>query len=237
MGSRHTIEYRPDPAIMAKLSELERRLAEADMEAQVKRDPTVYRKKEEQVFEAFLAGLKSLKFTDVIKRSEAGEKHFIVIGNVSVGKSSWLNKLFGLSLPAGYGHTTMEAAPVVKEKEHKIVIWDSPGNNQEFKYLDVTQLHLFHSADLVFVMFDSSVHTCDRIIRTISQIKGNKCVLLMSKCDTIVASHQKTLEQEIQTNYDLLKGWNINDVKIYPTSASGGFKNEEVLQLMKSFKP
>jgi GTPase Era involved in 16S rRNA processing len=152
-----------------------------------------------------------------------------VIGNISVGKSTLLNALFGLALPVGMGHTTTGAAPVVKDAANKLVVWDTAGNNQDFNYLDPEQLNLFHSADIVFVLYDNSLRACDKIVRTVAQIKGNRCALLRTKCDTWEAGHTNTVDQEIARDRAELAQWGIGtDVKIYKTSKNGGFDNATV---------
>jgi hypothetical protein len=79
MGNLFT-KYKTDPAVLAQLRQ---RLAEADTAALVAKDPSIYTK-EKLIFESFLKGLRALKFEDIIPRSFAGEKHSVIIGNISV---------------------------------------------------------------------------------------------------------------------------------------------------------
>jgi tRNA U34 5-carboxymethylaminomethyl modifying GTPase MnmE/TrmE len=152
-----------------------------------------------------------------------------------VGKTSLLNALFGLALPVGMGHTTTGAAPVVKDAANKLVVWDTAGNNQDFNYLDPEQLSLFHSADLVFVLYDNSLLACDKIVRTVAQIKGSRCVLLRTKCDMWEAGHTNTIDQEIAKDRADLVQWGIGtstNIEIYKTSKRGGFDNATVRALL-----
>jgi hypothetical protein len=57
----------------------------------------------------------------------------------------------------------------------------------------------------------------------------------MTKCDTIQASHNKPLDQELAASRDILQQWGLQHIRIYPTSARGGFSNNEVLTLMKNY--
>ncbi len=56
----------------------------------------------------------------------------MITGMISVGKSSLLNKIFGLKLKVGRGQTTLEAKAIgqYKNKFGKVIqIMDSPGIN------------------------------------------------------------------------------------------------------------
>lgn len=61
-------------------------------------------------------------------------------------------------------------------------------------------------------------------------LRGN-CVLVRTKCDTWMQGHVLTIDQEIGRDRQQLKEWGIGEeVKIYKTSASGGFDNDEVCE-------
>eukprot|EP00026_Physarum_polycephalum_P017278 Phypoly_transcript_18451.p1 GENE.Phypoly_transcript_18451~~Phypoly_transcript_18451.p1 ORF type:complete len:251 (+),score=21.81 Phypoly_transcript_18451:48-755(+) len=185
--------------------------------------------KQADTLDTFLRGLWCLFLTDTIPRSEAGEKHFIFTGPVSAGKSSLLNKLLGLHLPVGYGHATTAATPVVKDRVNKVVIWDCP----DYRYLNVNQLGFFKSADIVFLLCDSGLESAEQIVRAIVQITGaDRCVILMTKCDAIMVRRCRTVDQEVEATRKTLAGWGIQDIRVMPTSAHGGFENPGVLRLM-----
>ena len=46
---------------------------------------------------AFVNNIQKLEFTEKIPKKE-GDRHFVVIGNISVGKSSLLNYIYNLDL-------------------------------------------------------------------------------------------------------------------------------------------
>lgn len=165
ISSHHHVVYYTPPAAAQSIQQAETKLADLN-------NPATFAQREQDLFQSYLAGLQELTFQEVIPKSAAGENHHIFTGNISVGKTSLLNNLFQLTLPTGYGHTTTSASAVVKDPNAKMVVWDCPGNNTDFNYLDHDQLNLFKSANLVFVLVGNSVLTCDKIIKTIAQIKG-----------------------------------------------------------------
>ena len=57
--------------------------------------------------------------------------NIVLLGRISSGKSSLLNRLLGLNLKVGVGETTTEKGSIFKSKNQKINIWDSPGINDE----------------------------------------------------------------------------------------------------------
>lgn len=131
------------------------------------------------------------------------------------------------------GHTTDVAAPVHKDALAKMVVWDVPGNNDDFSYLDINQLAFFHSADLVFLLYDSSLLAFEAMVRAIVTVMGNKCILLRTKCDTWTEDHALTLDQEIERDKAKLAEWGLpNDLQVYKTSALGGFDNDLVKHLL-----
>ena len=64
-----------------------------------------YQAAKEIVFKSFVDNVYKLNFTDKIPKQN-GDRNFIVIGNISAGKTSLINYVFGLKLPVGLGDTT-----------------------------------------------------------------------------------------------------------------------------------
>ena len=96
----------------------------------------------------------------------AGEKHVAFIGDVSVGKSSLLNRLFGLALPAGADHTTMHVESVCKLSN--VVMWDTPGQNTDKQaLLPAEAIQVLRAMDLIVILYTSDLNTvtdlCDLI--------------------------------------------------------------------------
>ena len=63
--------------------------------------PQHFVQKREETFTAFVANLKTYKFTDYLPKTD--KKKHIIIGKISAGKSSLLNTQLGLKLKVGKG--------------------------------------------------------------------------------------------------------------------------------------
>ena len=112
----HTVEYVQDPEIMKQLehsrmqieeltkivAKLQEDYKKALEQAKKEQDPANYEKYKEQAFKAFVDNLHKMKFTEKIPKKD-GHRHFVVIGNIAVGKSSLLNYVFKLNLEVGLG--------------------------------------------------------------------------------------------------------------------------------------
>ena len=94
--------------------------------------PAEFREKKEKVWMIYLEQVVTQKFDCPLKELELKKKHACVIGPTSVGKSTLLNKLFGLKLKTDLGACTMEAT-MVKETADT-VFWDAPGINADFGF-------------------------------------------------------------------------------------------------------
>lgn len=87
------------------VAQLQQDYKRAQEQAKKEQDPVNYEKYKDQAFKAFVDNLHKLKFTEKIPKKD-GHRHFVVIGNISVGKSSLLNYVFGLNLEVGLGECT-----------------------------------------------------------------------------------------------------------------------------------
>lgn len=107
MGNKHThtIEYRPqvktqyktDPALQVKIDHLQAENKKFVDEVRKLNDPNAMVELREKQQQNYLKFIKSQKWTDGVK-NEHGVKHNVVVGNISVGKSSLLNTFFNLKL-------------------------------------------------------------------------------------------------------------------------------------------
>lgn len=135
------IEVRADPKLLEQLKEFEEKttglrssiqkidsdIKSMQVEARNKNNPALYHQYREQAFNKFVDGLETYNFKKPIKKNSSDERHHILIGNISSGKSSLLNKLFGLNEPVACGECT--PAPKKVTKLGNVHIWDSPGIN------------------------------------------------------------------------------------------------------------
>ena len=116
METRTVVEYRTDPEVQKQLeqskaqvqqmtnclAQLQKEYENAKEEARKLQNPQKYEELKEQAFIAFVNNIHKLKFTDKIPKKD-GHRHFVAIGNISVGKSSLLNYIYKLNLAVGMG--------------------------------------------------------------------------------------------------------------------------------------
>jgi predicted GTPase len=148
-------------------------------------------------------------------------RHVLVIGAVSVGKSSLLNVTFGLHLRVGVGHTTAVVDAVVNTGQ--VVVWDSPGADQDFEFYKPETLNFIYSMNLVVILFKTSLSTVGNIVRVVHKIKGSSgmnCVRTM--CDMYQQGVDAlTLQEETARDHAYLAAQGVTGVDILLTAARG----------------
>jgi small GTP-binding protein len=237
MGGKHTVEYRTDPAVLEMLQQqkdltesLIKRLNDADAAAKVAKDPKVFNMEEEKIFRALLQGLVTMDFVDALPAMYKCKKNVLFIGDVSVGKSSLINFLYGTDLKVAVGHETKVVTAV--HETARTIIWDAPGNNRDFSYYDPDALNFIHSVDLVLILYQSSLSTVDKIfavVHTIKKKNPNSVFVVRTKCDMFSDRDQRTVQQEVEVDRQFLQQQGAGNVRIFTTSAhGGGFQNDEL---------
>ena len=71
-------------------------------------DPEKIKELKESQLKNYLKHLSTKKWSESLENT-LGVKHNVVVGNISVGKSSLLNYMFNLKLKVGFDETTMKA--------------------------------------------------------------------------------------------------------------------------------
>jgi len=71
-------------------------------------DPEKMKELKESQLKNYLKHLSTKKWSESLENT-LGVKHNVVVGNISVGKSSLLNYMFNLKLKVGFDETTMKA--------------------------------------------------------------------------------------------------------------------------------
>ena len=231
MGNTHSYEYRDDPVLQAQIEQQRRDLAAlstqidaAKRESERQGDPAIFREQQRAVFETFLAKLPRMKFMDVLPAALRGKLNVAFIGDVSAGKSSLINRLFGTSLAVGVGHTTNGVMPVAQEGN--LVVWDSPGGNRDFAFFDPAALNLLYSASKIVVLFDTSLTTVAEVLRTALTLKGSTNVICVrTQCDKFSARDCRTVAEELKRDRQHLDSLAAHQTKLFATSAVSDFDN------------
>jgi len=241
-SSRHHVVIHTPPAVQQQIidngAEIRRLQDEAralkEKEAQEAENAKLEQK---QRFAEFIARLpEALGLDSPIPSELRGASHVVVLGDVSAGKSSLLNRLFGLSLAVGVGHTTGVAAPVFTDGV--TVVWDAAGANQDFEFLRPENLALLANATQILVLFRDSLSASSHLLLTAHRLKGSAGVTCVrTQCDRFSASslqQARSLEQEVAEDYATLGKMNISGVRIYSSAAVGAneFENAQLKQKM-----
>ncbi len=111
-------------------------------------------------------------------------KNAAFTGDVSVGKTSLFNKLFGLSLKVSTDHTTMTFQNVYQAGN--VVFWDTPGQNTDAQLLlDPGAAQLLHAMDLIVIMYTTDLNTVSGLIG-LARALGRPVALVRMKADLII---------------------------------------------------
>lgn len=243
-GSRHTVEYRTDPSVLAALDsqrtliqQITAQLDDARREAKERSDPQLFRQQQKRIFAEFLARLDTMQFTDPIPEALHGARHVLVTGDVSVGKSSLLNTLFDIQppLPTGIGHTT-EGVDAVYNHDGAVVVWDSKGANQDFEFYNPDALNMVKGVDLIIVLYSSSLSTVENIVRVVLAIKSglSGVAFARTQCDNHSAADVLTVDQEMERDRAFLATLTTaaSTASFFRTSKRGGFDNDALRSMI-----
>ena len=98
---------------------------------------------------------------------------------------------------------------MAQSENGKIHIWDCPGVNEHFSLFDPEDLSYYYCADRIFILYCDSPKVIKEIIMVIFKIKPTETYLVRTKCDTYESGHSKTIQQEIETDRDLIAKWGV----------------------------
>ena len=172
----------------AELKELVQKLTKENeqmkeqMKKQMKEPPN-----EDAAFDRFLAGLADVDLTPWYPK-HPNIFRIGFIGKVSVGKSSLINALYGEKVAkTGRGATTMKPAflgemKLTKAATRKTHIYDIPGDDSNYSYVDVEGLRMVNSLDLLVVVFDDTISYTVNFIK-LAMTLGKYIVFVRNKLD------------------------------------------------------
>ena len=187
----HTV-YQVPAEVTQQLKEQSDELANIKEEAIKQHDPNLFKENSVKMFNKLLENLPKLNLTDgIIKKT--GETHVAFIGPISSGKTSTINTLFNKNLPVALGHCTDKCEAVHEHNE--LIIWDAPGNNDDFIFYDPVSLSFVKSLDKFIILFDNDIAMISNILRVVYAINNN-IIVIRTKLDQYSSTNVRTVEQE-----------------------------------------
>ncbi len=200
-SSTHTVQtqvvYRPDPVVAQKLAATEQKLVAIEEQARKAGDPKLYSTNAANLLTNFVEHLHELNITEAIQKAP-GERHIGVIGDISCGKSTFLNTMFDLKLPVALGHCTTKCEPVhrIKKTSGDVIYWDVPGKSGDFRFYKLENLAFVKSLDTCLVLYDNDVAMIGDVLRVVEQLCPGRVVAIRTKLDQYNANNARTPVEE-----------------------------------------
>lgn len=223
-------------AMDAKFNDLssERAKLEAELKEieEAENDPTKLREHQDRVFGKFVDSIQQLNLnTDAVAAiASTREINVAFVGNVSVGKSTFINAYFGeRKVDTGGGRTTIEPKDLGSQTtlvgKAKVRLWDVPGNDHEFTYWDMDKIAFLSKMHVLVVIFDNTVSYSFELIR-VAQALGKAMVFVRNKVDSIdeeEADWQTELRKDEQMLIDNL---HLTTPKVYGVSSRNAYRSQ-----------
>lgn len=70
-----------------------------------------------------------------------------------------------------------------------------------------------------YILYPDSLKNAENLVRVVAAIKPNHTYLIRTQCDQVSKKDNKTLEEEVKTDYEILNSWGIKGIKIFKTTA------------------
>lgn len=139
----------------------------------------------------YIKSITQIKYTRIPNK----KTKILVIGPISAGKSSLLNRFLNTKLEVGVGQTTVKISPVFTTNDN-IEVYDSPGINKDYDICDYRILNDLFTMSIFLVCFQNCLSEVNVIIRILSAIRfkfGQKIYLVRTQCDRFDQSDLRTL--------------------------------------------
>jgi len=202
--------------------------------------PKLFVEAEKRAFNCFVSLLASreFKFVSPLPVNSGDEKfNSLMIGNISAGKTSIINKLFASGLETGIGDTTQGV--VLAAAGEAYAVWDSAGINHTLMFLDQDSLNYIASVQCVVIVYATALITVEALIKVVNAIKGpDGFVCVRTKCDLYNPNNdQSTIDEEMDRDREFLRSIEIDSdrVRFFRTAVEGPneFDNQDLLALLQ----
>lgn len=224
--------YQSNPETEKKLAEVQEKLQAVEKEAQERGDPKLYQQNADKLFDTFIQSIDKLELNQCIQK-KTGETHVGLIGDISCGKSTMLNALFGLKLPVALGHCTTVCEPVhaVKEGNSTHVYWDVPGKDGDFKFFKPENLNFPKDLDISVILYDHDISPNSNVIRVVDKICKGKVILVRTKLDQYNKTNVRTPAEEKERDRANVRSLLGKDLPIYFISSHNVINGGDLFDL------
>lgn len=82
-----------------------------------------------------------------------------------------------------------------------VIIYDTPGENEDFNTHQIENVISIAHSNEVFILYPDSLKNAEHLVRVIIAIKPNHTFLVRTHCDKASKTDNKTLEEEVKTDY------------------------------------
>ena len=142
-----------------------------DLKTQIHHHQEPSSRAEEALFDRFVSNLSNMDLTTPLGHSPDIYR-IGFLGKVSVGKSTLINAIFGKKVTAmGRGTTTLKPTLIMQSlklgpaSKRQTMVYDLPGDDSDYSYMDVEALRLVNGLDLLVVVFDDTIAYTLRVVK------------------------------------------------------------------------
>jgi len=212
-GTTHHTIIKPDPKIEAEKEDLEKKVSELE-----ERKKASVAEQIEAGKEAIIKGMASMEITFPIPIEDRDKRNVGYFGNVSTGKTESQNVQFGLNNPVALSDMTEKCTKVYSKDG--LNIWDMPGNNEYFRYLEADKLGFIKHLTKCVVMYNSTIKSVEDILKIVYALNPDSLMVVRSKVDEIKGDSSRTLEEEKERDVAALKELlGVEGMRIYAISS------------------
>lgn len=234
MGSGSSVEhhyhtqtvYKVPPETQKILDKQTDQLKKFEEEAINLGNPKLYGKNSQNLIDIFVEKLPSLELTDVIDK-KTGENHIGIIGQVSAGKTSFINAMFNKNLPVALGHCTEKCEVVHKDGYN--LIWDVCGQNDDFKFYNPMNLSFVKNLDKCVILFDNDISMISNVLKVVHKINPNNMIIIRTKVDQHNQFNIRTVQEEHILDEEKVKNLLGVTMKTYCISSNNVIDNKPEL--------
>eukprot|EP00054_Salpingoeca_dolichothecata_P029011 m.224778 g.224778 ORF g.224778 m.224778 type:complete len:360 (-) comp26371_c3_seq2:235-1314(-) len=224
-------------AIAAEKDRLDKEMKQIKEE---EKDPKKLREHEKRLFDTFVKTIHGRNLGGVAEQALMASRKVNVafVGNVSVGKSTFLNAYFGdRRADVGAGPTTSVAKKLddsnTLNRNVTMALWDVPGNDEMFHYFEMDKIEFLATMHLVVILYDDTITSVLKIARVATAL-GKRTLFFRNKLDNCDSEDEKGWQEELENDRKLLAKFDIRPEGLYGISARNTYKAKKAAKSIET---